>query len=117
MSQIYKNIGDKIRELRTTFKGRGISQDALAVEIQTTPNTISRWETAVYKPSVSDLEKLAIFFGVPISVFFPQMDTTSRVQALLSATGSLGDDELDEVTQYALFRKARKALNDKKKTK
>ena len=113
MSEIYRKIGEKIRELRTE---NGIGQEALASALKTTSNTISRWETAIYKPSVSDLERVAEFFSVPISVFFPQMDTNVRVQALLSATGNLSDDEFDEVTQYALFRKARKTLKQKKKS-
>lgn len=115
MIDIYRTIGEKIRELRMAFKGRGISQEALAAEMKTTPNTISRWETATYKPAISDLERLARFFGVPISVFFPEMQPNERVQALLSATGDLEDDELQEVTDYALYRKARKTLKAHKK--
>ena len=117
MSNIYKTIGEKIRELRTHHNGRGISQDALAAEIGTTPNTISRWETATYKPSVSDLEALANFFGTPISVFFPGMETDVKAQALLSATRGLNEDELDELTKYALFRRARQELNKAKKAR
>jgi|ERR1017187_5992005 transcriptional regulator with XRE-family HTH domain len=117
MEEIYKRIGSKIRELRMTFNGRGISQEALAAEMGTTPNTISRWETATYKPSVSELERLAHIFGVPISVFFPEIQLNERVQALLSATGDLEDDELHDVTEYALYRKARKALKAHKQKK
>lgn len=112
---IYVTIGEKIRELRTNHRGKGISQDALAEAMGTTPNTISRWETATYKPSIEDLEKLARFFGVSISVFFPNIEPTARVQALLSATGDLDDDDLDELTRYAQFRKARKELDKSKK--
>jgi transcriptional regulator with XRE-family HTH domain len=115
MSDIYKRIGQKIRELRTSFKGKGISQDDLAEEMRTTANTISRWETATYKPSVIDLERLARFFGVPISVFFPQSEATPRINALLSATGDLDEDDLDEVTRYAQFRKARAELKKAKR--
>lgn len=117
MRDIYKLIGEKIRELRTTFQGRGISQEALAQEMRTTPNTISRWETATYKPAISDLQRLADFFGVPISVFFPGLEPNERIQALLSATGDLDDDELQEVTEYALYRKARRALKAHKTKK
>src|SRR5881396_560163 len=63
---IYEQIGNKIRELRTTAKGQTISQEVLAQAVNTTANTISRWETATYKPSISDLERLARFFGFPI---------------------------------------------------
>jgi hypothetical protein len=34
-----------------------VSQEALAKALGTTSNTISRWETAVYKPSVEDLDR------------------------------------------------------------
>jgi transcriptional regulator with XRE-family HTH domain len=112
---IYKQIGEKIRELRTHYHGEGISQDALAAALKKTPNTISRWETATYKPSVSDLERVARFFGVTMSVFFPKIEGATKVQALLSATGDLDDDDLDEVTRYALFRKARKELDKAKR--
>ncbi len=71
MSDLYKYIGEKIRELRQNFGGKVISQDDLAKEIKTTPNTISRWETAIYKPSAKDLHNLAQFFGVSIWYLFP----------------------------------------------
>jgi transcriptional regulator with XRE-family HTH domain len=99
---IYRWIGERIRELRTTRGGTGISQDALAEAIKTTANTISRWETATYKPSVMDLEKLAGFFGVPITAF-------SRISALLTAARGLEEEDIEEVTLYALFRRARQA--------
>ena len=114
---IYQMIGAKIRDLRTHHLGKGISQDALAEAMGTTPNTISRWETATYKPSIEDLEKLARFFGASISVFFPNIEPAARIQALLSATGDLDDDDLDELTRYAQFRKARKELDRAKKPK
>ena len=76
--------------------------------MKTTANTTSRWETATYKPSISDLERLAQFFGVPITIFFPQAQPKSRTNALLSATADLDDDDLEEVMLCAQFRKARR---------
>jgi transcriptional regulator with XRE-family HTH domain len=107
MPDIYEQIGKQIRELRTTLRGQGISQEDLAHAVDTTANTVSRWETATYKPSISDLEKLARFFGTPITVFFPQPEPKSRTNALLSATADLDDDNLEEVTLYAQFRRMR----------
>jgi transcriptional regulator with XRE-family HTH domain len=107
MPDIYEQVGKQIRELRTTLRSRGISQEELAQAVKTTANTISRWETAIYKPSISDLEKLAQFFGVPITVFFPQAEPKSRTNALLTATADLDDVDLEEVMLYAQFRKAR----------
>ncbi len=112
-THIYKQIGDKIRQLRTSLQGKGISQEDLARAMKTTANTISRWETATYKPSVSDLDRLAKFFGVPLTFFFPQLQPTARMNDLLSATGDLNDHDLEEVTLYALFRKARRAKSSR----
>ena len=112
-TDIYKQVGDKIRQLRTSLQGKGISQEDLARAMKTTANTISRWETATYKPSVSDLDRLAKFFGVPLAFFFPELQPTARMNDLLSATGDLNDDDLEEVTLYALFRKARRAKNSR----
>jgi len=95
--------------------GHVVSQEALANALGTTPNTISRWETAVYKPSVEDLDRIGRFFGVPVSVFFPGTETPSRLNALMSATGDLDDNDIDELTRYAQFRKARKSLADSKR--
>jgi transcriptional regulator with XRE-family HTH domain len=116
MSDVYRFIGERIRELRRAFGERGISQDALADAMGTTANTISRWETAAYKPSADDLERLALFFGVSISSFFREADN-SRLQALLSATGDLHDDDFEELIHYAQFRKARTKLRSARKGK
>lgn len=110
MDQLYLHIGSKIRELRKDYGGRGISQVELAAAVNTTTNTISRWETAAYKPSAMDLHTLAKYFGISISVFFPETED-SRIQALLSATGNLGDDDFDELAEYARFRVARRNLS------
>jgi len=107
MPDIYEQIGKQIRELRTTLRGQGISQEELAQAVETTANTVSRWETATYKPSISDLERLARFFGTPITAFFPPLEPKTRTNALLSATADLDDDNLEEVTLYAQFRRTR----------
>jgi transcriptional regulator with XRE-family HTH domain len=115
-NELYEYIGSKIEELRKDFGGRGLSQDSLAKAIKTQPNTISRWENATYKPKVEDLEKLANFFSVPISIFFPNTPTESpELKALMSATANLHKKDLEELTKFALFRKARKELKNSKK--
>ena len=109
MADIYEPIGGKIRKLRTTLKGKGISQEELAQAVKTTADTLSRWETATYKPSIADLEVLARFFGVPIAVFFPGAQPASRANVLISATADLDERDLEEVTLYARFRRAQRA--------
>jgi len=108
MVDIYEEIGKRIRDFRSSTGGGGISQEDLANAVGTTANTISRWETATYKPAISDLEKLARYFDVPITAFFPEANPQSRTNGLLSATAGLDDADLDEVRLYALFRKSRR---------
>jgi transcriptional regulator with XRE-family HTH domain len=78
------DLGLSIRQLRLSF---GITQGHQV--LNTTPHTISRWETGVHKPSLSDLESLAHFFGVPIERMFPQAELSPQMRVLitLSCTG------------------------------
>jgi transcriptional regulator with XRE-family HTH domain len=103
-------IAGRIRDLRTNFGGgEGISQEVLAKNLKVTANTISRWETGTYRPTIEDLEKLARFFGVSILEFFPPDETPhdDRVAALLRAAKQLSDSDLEELHRYAEFRRAR----------
>jgi transcriptional regulator with XRE-family HTH domain len=116
MSEFDEYIGRKIRELRQSHPAGALSQEALAKELSTAANTVSRWETGTYKPTPEDLDKLARFFRVSITVFFPKLPhDDSRVTALASATGGLGKDDFDEIIRYAEFRKARRALENAKR--
>jgi transcriptional regulator with XRE-family HTH domain len=72
-----------------------------------TPNTISRWGTGGYKPSIADLQALANFFGIPISQMIPQTELSAQLGALLSAAKGLEAAELHELIRYALFKRAR----------
>lgn len=120
MSKLYEFIGEKIRELRLNFGSVSLSQEELAKKINVQTNTISRWETATYKVSAEDLQKLAKFFNIDISVFFPETEQTKlkpSLQALMSATADLTEKDIDELTEYAKFRKARQVLNANKTRK
>jgi transcriptional regulator with XRE-family HTH domain len=108
MSTLYKAIGEKIRTLRTSRPD--LSQEKLAAALKTTANTVSRWETAAYKPSIADLENISRYFQVPITFFFPEITTDPKLQVLLSATGDLDEDDLEEIVRYAQFRQARRHM-------
>jgi transcriptional regulator with XRE-family HTH domain len=115
MSDLYERIGKKIRELRTHYPKGTLSQDALAAKLSVGANTVSRWETGTYKPTAEDLDKLARFFQVSITAFFPdEHQDETRVAALTSALGGLDPTDLDEVVRYAEFRRARRALDNAK---
>lgn len=118
MPDLYQFIGNRIRKLRVERPEGALSQEALARELEISPNTVSRWETGTYKPTPEDLDKLARYFKVPITIFFPDLQAdNARVQALTSATGGLGDKDFEEVIRYAEFRKARLALENAKSKK
>lgn len=123
MPNIYNHIGDTIQRLRTNWPEGKLSQEGLAEKLGTatstvSANTVSRWETGTYKPTAEDLDKLARFFKVSITVFFPNLQhDDSRIAALTSATGGLDNDDFEEVIRYAEFRKARQALEKAKRSK
>jgi transcriptional regulator with XRE-family HTH domain len=118
MPTLYEQIGEKIRELRLAYPKGTLSQEALAIKLNVAANTVSRWETGTYKPTPEDLDKLARFFCVPITVFFPEMKgEDARVVALTSAIGGLSKKDFDEVLRYAEFRKVRQALEAGKRNR
>jgi transcriptional regulator with XRE-family HTH domain len=117
-NKLYGYIAEKIKELRETYGGKGVSQEFVSQKLGVTPNTVSRWETGTYKPKVADLQKLADLFSVPISVFFPtpkEENVKPELSALLSASKDLHPDDLKDLTMFAEFRKARRYLEKAKK--
>ena len=105
-------IAARLRDLRVSFNnGEGLSQESLATQLKVAPNTISRWETGTYRPSVKDLEKISRFFGVSINSFFPSdvidAEEDENLKALLRTARQLHPADLEELKKYAEFRKAR----------
>lgn len=112
--KLFEFAGQRIRELRSTHGG-GLSQERLAHDLGVTTNTISRWETATYRPDLEDLDKLARFFGVSVMEFFPPEARADSKQsegmtALLRAAKDLDEHDLDELRRYAEFRRARRLV-------
>jgi transcriptional regulator with XRE-family HTH domain len=103
---IYAEVARRIRELRSSFGGKGISQTELAQAVNTTANTVSRWESGGIKPTLGNVAALARFFGVPISRMFPDPGLPKPLAALLSAAEGLDEADLEEMTRYALFKRA-----------
>ncbi|HLA09661.1 MAG TPA: helix-turn-helix transcriptional regulator [Pyrinomonadaceae bacterium] len=119
--KLIDHVAAQIRELRTTYNsGEGMSQEALARQLNVAPNTVSRWETGLYLPSVSDLERLARIFGVSIVSFFPSDKVGGEDEALLSllrTASQLHPEDLEELRRYAEFRKARRMYEGKSRPK
>jgi putative transcriptional regulator len=64
----YKHVGDRLRELRRIGKQKPITQSQLARGIGVMPNTVCRWETGEYRPTLFDALRVARFFDVSIEV-------------------------------------------------
>ena len=108
--ELTRYVGERIRHLRNRHGGgSGISQEALAKALNTAANTVSRWETGTYRPSLEDLDALSRFFGVSVLEYFPKEESPveSKVSALLRAARDLPEDDIDELQKYAEFRRAR----------
>lgn len=57
--------GDVVR-LKELRKKKGLSQLRLATELNTTQNTISRYETGEREPGIDELIKIADYFNVSV---------------------------------------------------
>jgi transcriptional regulator with XRE-family HTH domain len=106
-----EHVGQRIREFRTSYGGgTGMSQDALSKALGVAPNTVSRWETGTYKPTIEDLDRLARFFGKSIMEFFPKEDIRTerdeKIDALLRTAKQLNDGDVEELRRFAEFRRA-----------
>ena len=110
--ELLDHVAAKIRDLRVNYNsGEGLSQEALATHLKVAPNTISRWETGTYRPSLKDVEKIARFFGVSVMSFLPQdmvgEEEDENLKALLRTARQLHPADVEELRRYAEFRKAR----------
>ena len=61
----------RIKELR---RQRNITQLKLAMDLHTTQNTISRYESGEREPGISELVKLADYFGVSVDYLLERTD-------------------------------------------
>ena len=110
-------LANRIKELRREYEPGGLSQEDLAKELDVKTNTVSRWETGVYKPKLKDLDRLARFFGVSVSVFFPGSESQSYsepVNALMRAAKELPADDIEVLRQFAELKRAQIKLRKAK---
>lgn len=96
---INKYVGNKIREFR---QRKNITQEELAEYLNTTGQTISRYEIGDRKTNQDVLFALADYFHVSIDDFFPKRDLRNNNELdnlLFSKAKSLTDDEKKAVLQ------------------
>ena len=105
-----KYIGNQIKTFR---KSAGFTQDELAKRLNTTKQTISRYEKGDRKANQDMLFELCDIFGVSIDDFFP-----SQNEALQSPTASPIQsiyDELEPPGQRKVITYAEKLRDEQKK--
>jgi hypothetical protein len=104
-----KYIGNQIKTFR---KSAGFTQDELAKRLNTTKQTISRYEKGDRKANQDMLFELCDIFGVSIDDFFPsqnetlQSPTTSPIQTIY--------DQLAPPRQEKVLTYAEKQLNEQR---
>lgn len=116
------HVAARIKDLRVSYNsGEGLSQEALAAHLKVASNTISRWETGTYRPSLKDLERISRFFGVSMMSFFPEelidQDEDENIKALLRTARQLHPADVEELRKYAEFRRARGIYQGKSRPK
>lgn len=105
-----KYIGNQIKTFR---KSAGFTQDELAKKLNTTKQTISRYEKGDRKANQDMLFELCDIFGVSIDDFFP-----SQNEALQSPTASSIQsiyDQLAPPRQNKVLTYAERQLNEQEK--
>ena len=104
-----KYIGNQIKTFR---KSAGFTQDELAKRLNTTKQTISRYEKGDRKANQDMLFELCDIFGVSIDDFFPsqnealQSPTAPQIQTIY--------DELNPSRQVKVLNYAKRQLNEQK---
>ena len=104
-----KYIGNQIKTFR---KSAGFTQDELAKRLNTTKQTISRYEKGDRKANQDMLFELCDIFGVSIDDFFPsqnealQAPTTSPIQTIY--------DQLHQPRQVKVLNYAERQLNEQR---
>src|SRR5690349_4400320 len=116
------HVAARIKDLRVNYNnGEGLSQESLATHLKVAANTISRWETGTYRPSLKDMERISRFFGVPMNSFFPSemldAEEDENLKALLRTARQLHPADLEELQKYAEFRRARAIYQGKTRPK
>ena len=102
MMNTHEYVANSIKRVRTD---RNLSQSQFADAIGTHANTVSRWETCVYQPSIDDLVRIGNVYNVSVRHFFPYSDD-SNIDRLTDAICGLEKRDIDEVIFYAEYRKS-----------
>ncbi|EIA19271.1 helix-turn-helix transcriptional regulator [Listeria fleischmannii] len=104
--ELNKFVGNKIRQFR---EEKGLSQETLAKRLNTTRQTISRYENGDRKANQDVLFELAKLFNQSVDAFFPPREKEVRDERLITIAAHLDDDvtddELRDILAYIEMKK------------
>lgn len=106
-------FSDNLRNIRLQ---RGLTQMELAKDLGTSQSSITSWEQERREPDFRTLQKLADYFGVPLSALLPSDDssdpdyynvvvnsfnTNQKLRTLFDITRNFSDRDLDALIAVA----------------
>lgn len=109
--ELNKYVGSKIKQFRTA---RGITQDTLAEKLETTRQTISRYENGDRKANQDVLFALSKILNVKVDDFFPsreEADSEPSNADLIAAhiDDDVTQEQMDDILHYIeLVKRANK---------
>lgn len=114
MSDIAKQLGQRIRELRTQ---RHMSQEELSFKAGISPAHLGQIERALKNPTVDTLAKIAAALDIPISYLFtmdtasvePQNTTVGKISAQL--LGMSEEEQKDILRIIRIFKGYQRKCN------
>ncbi|AJD91576.1 hypothetical protein JMA_22590 [Jeotgalibacillus malaysiensis] len=106
--ELKEYVGKQIKKWREI---RGYSQEDLATMINTTKQTISRYETGARHANQDVLFDIAKALKVSINVFFPADQETkdSKLETIAAHIDEdVTDEELEDIKRYIQFLKSQR---------
>lgn len=98
------DVGSKIKTLR---KGRGLTQEQLADNLGITRATVSNYEVGRRYPHISELKRIAQYFGVGID-YFGVVPTDEVFDLLSRARDVFNNPTVSKENKEALFKELMK---------
>lgn len=95
------HIGDKLKTLR---KGRKLTQDQVAEAFGLSRGAVSNYEIGRRKPSITELQAFAEFYGVPLDYFGESSQKDELFDLLSRAKVIFKDEKVSRETKEELYR-------------
>lgn len=101
-------VGEQIKKWRLV---RNMNQEELAERLNTTKQTVSRYEKGERKANQDVLFDLAKILNVSINEFFPKLenDSNNKIKTLAAhIDDDVTEEEMDEIRKYIEFVKMKR---------